>query len=275
MNGKKQKLVWNGQLMIEEDWSDPFYKDSTRVYEVLRLISYVPLFWDDHWQRLLNSCRIMGCTPDARSNELLDMVISLAKVNHVAEGNVMITIYIGNEKPGIQVRFIPHVYPTVQQYEKGIEAGLLHAERIRPSAKVVQSTVRQAANQIIAEKGVYEVLLLNCNHELTEGSRSNLVLISNNELYTAPLEQVLRGITLVKVLEICRKLKYPIHFKAFTIGQLEQADALFLTGTSPKVLPVCCVGPYHFNVKHPILQTLVKEYNILMEAEIKKRRSKP
>ncbi|MGF7139794.1 aminotransferase class IV [Roseimarinus sediminis] len=273
MNEKKQMLIWNGQLVNEADWADPFYEDSTRVYEVLRLICFVPLFWDDHWQRLLASCRLMGCTLEARSNEMLDRVISLAKANHVAEGNVMITIFIGSEKPGILIRFIPHVYPTEQQYEGGIEAGVLHAERVRPPAKVVQSTVRQAANQIIAETGVYEVLLLNRNNELTEGSRSNLVLISNNELYTAPLKQVLRGITLTRVLELSRKLNYPIHFKAFTLEQLEQADALFITGTSPKVLPVCCIGQYHFNVKHPILQTLVKEYNILMDAEIKKRRS--
>ncbi len=48
-------------------------------------------------------------------------------------------------------------------------------------------------NKIIQEQGVAEVLLIDGDNCITEGSRSNVFFIRDNVFYTAPLPHVLAG----------------------------------------------------------------------------------
>ena len=88
---------------------------------------------------------------------------------------------------------------------------------------------------MIRESGVYEVLLVNRESKVTEGSRSNLFFIREGVVRTAPDSEVLPGITRQKVLELISEEGFRLDIRSLALEELPSAEAAFLTGTSPKV----------------------------------------
>ena len=248
-----------------------FNSDRT-VYEVIRVIDGVALFLEDHFTRLISSVKIRGLQFRMEFPEFRQNITELTKLNQIKNGNVKFVL-TGNELENRWAfSFIPHSYPSTNDYQQGVATGLLYEERENPNAKVIQSTVRDRANQIISDEKRYEVLLVDRNGQITEGSRSNVFFVKDNRFYTAPEAQVLVGITRQKVLECLTELGCPIVEDAVGASEIDCFDAVFLTGTSPKVLPVNCIGSTQFAVNNYFVEQLIAKYNSTIEAYIKERK---
>jgi branched-chain amino acid aminotransferase len=242
------------------------------VYEVLRMIDGVPLFYDDHFDRLFHSCELIKQSVGVHSAVLLSQLAILSLKNGFTNGNVMLKIIFHEDQRNMLIHFIPHTYPSENDYRVGVEVGFLEAERINPEAKVLQAAIRERANQQIAETGVYELMLVDHNNTITEGSRSNFFFIKKNTLYTAPLFKVLKGVTLSKVLDIAVDYGIPIHFTSIEMNELSTYEAMFITGTSPQILPVAKAGKYTFDVHHPLIHTISDAFQKLVDKDIDEKR---
>ena len=88
---------------------------------------------------------------------------------------------------------IKHSYPSEEAYQHGVDTVTCHAVRENAEVKYVNSELREMTNKIIQEQGVSEVLLIDQDNCVTEGSRSNVFFIRDNVFYTAPLPHVLPG----------------------------------------------------------------------------------
>jgi len=88
--------------------------------------------------------------------------------------------------------------------------------------------------------------LVDRNGNLTEGSKSNIFMIKGNEVYTAPLENVLPGVTRGVIIEILKDLHVDFQEKSINESEIKELDALFISGTSPKVLPINKVDNIEF-----------------------------
>lgn len=262
------QIIENGILKIQTDKRPA--QNSLVVYEVLRIVSGIPLFFSEHFARMNQSCQALGFDTPIRKEELLTQIVRLSKANQTVTGNIKIEVTPTEKAGGWMLYFIAHSYPTLQMYQTGVEVGFLHAERMNPALKIEQPAVRERANQLISEKGFYEVLLINNQKEITEGSRSNIFFIAHEKLITPPLKQVLKGITLGKVLEIARAENIEVEFRNVAESELKAIGSMFLTGTSPKILPVAKAGDMHFDIKHPMLQTITVRYNEMIQHDLEK-----
>jgi branched-chain amino acid aminotransferase len=251
--------IFNG-VIKSSNLLPPIHTDSKVIYEVLRVIDGVPLFFEDHYNRMEHSCRSIGLACPVTEHLLKQDIVLLCESNNITDGNVRIRLFISVENPLSVTEFIPHSYPTDEDYLKGVITGLLHAERNNPSAKIEQD-IRVLANQALKNGGFYEVLLVDKEGNITEGSRSNLVFIKNEALYTCPLDKVLTGITLMKVLQIAKNENIPVIYKAIKETNIMQYESLFITGTSPKILPVFKAEETTFNVQNPLITILQQKYN--------------
>jgi len=264
---------WNNQNLIPSDkWGEFQATEGTVVYEVLRIVDGVPLFFDDHYQRLINSCRLIGqlYTPDKK--QLISQFIELAKVNEIETGNISLKLIFSNSaiqpsNPTATLYFIPHSYPTNEQYQQGVSVGFLEAERNNPEAKVEQG-VRKKANEVLKSGELFEVLLIDHDGLITEGSKSNMVFIKDNALYTCPLNKVLTGITLKKVIEIASTENISVIYEAVSLFEIATFDALFITGTSPKILPVANADNVRFDINNLLMRKLMANYDLLIEKEL-------
>jgi branched-chain amino acid aminotransferase len=236
----------------------PFMESTTlNVYEVVRVENGVPLFIRDHLLRLEGSIGLAGkCLPDS-FHQLSDIVLRVIQHNNPVNCNIRVDYFftIANHAK-LLVHFIPSTYPSVDDYSQGVLTELQLDERTSPNAKIADTSLRSKANLLISTHHLYETLLVNSNGLITEGSRSNLFAIVENQLYTAPDELVLKGVMRRKVLDSIAESHFSISFKALHQSELHLADALFLTGTSPRVLPIQRVGDATFDPQHPIIKTL-------------------
>lgn len=229
------------------------------IYEVLRVEKGIPLFLEDHLERFYNSALLAGKTIRFSETQISTFLKNLIDKNKMEEGNVLISCKIN-----LKAFFVPHKYPTSEMYREGVSCGVLKAQRENPNAKVFQTTVRQRADQMLAEDGFYEVLLVDHRGRITEGSRSNVFFVRENELVTSPGNKVLLGITRQKTLQMARDLKVPVAEREVDLNELQHFDAAFITGTSPKILPIQKIDGYTFNPHNEIVRQLMKSYDDLI-----------
>ena len=186
----------------------------------------------------------------------------MAEDNNIVDHNLKIEVDVS----GYSVIYMnPTHYPAAELYDTGVKVGILNGERRNPNIKMMDRELRDAADTAIREQGVYEVLLVDRNGHITEGSRSNVFFIRNGEVYTTPAAQVLKGVTRRKILEIIRELGAVLHEEPVSVDDVGTCDAAFISGTSPSVLPISSIGEWHFDVADPLLIEIMKRYNNLLE----------
>ena len=242
-------------------------KPLVHIYEVLRVIGGIPVFLEDHLDRLNRSAHLAGFEKLPGTDEISKRINNLIASEKKDIGNIKLgfSFIDPTTEPEFTLSFIPHHYPTPEEYINGVKVGLIKADRPIPNAKIQHSDIRERANQAMEINGQYEVLLVDSDGNITEGSRSNVFFIKNDKLYSAPVEKILQGITRIKVLDICKNEGIEVIETDIPANSLDEFDAAFLTGTSPKVLPICSIEEISYTTKLPLLTKIQDAYNQLIE----------
>lgn len=258
-------FLYNNKDYSVNNFDDVYKEISPSIYEVIRIINGKPVFLEDHIERLNNSAKILGVNFSIETKEIQNQIIYLAKLNDIQNYNVKLVVN-NFSNPNIYLFFIKSVYPSDEAYEKGVRTTLYKAVRENPNAKVINSALREKINKHLEKNNLYEAILVNNFDEITEGSRSNIFFIKGKTLYTAPKEDVLVGITRIKVIEIANRLGLNFVEDKIKISQIGEFEACFLTGTSPKVLPISNIDSYIYNVENTVLKNIMNEYDKLINA---------
>jgi Branched-chain amino acid aminotransferase/4-amino-4-deoxychorismate lyase len=268
---KNYKSIINDLLIPSTELPNFDSQNQLIIYEVVRIINKRVLFLEDHIQRFFDSFNLLRLKPVITSTEILEKLLLLIESNQVNECNIKFQVVLTNNstKQDFYAFIVPHSYPTDKQYKTGVTTSILNALRLTPNAKTLQSAVREASNKIILEKKVYEVILVNQKDFVTEGSRTNLFMIKDNIVISPRAEDILPGITRKHVLQVCSNLKIKPIEKDILLTEMLTMDCLFLSGTSPKVLPINSVDNYSFDVNHPLLRKIMTEFDELIEKYLK------
>lgn len=261
-NRASDLVILNGQPIRAGDYRPG--TSTVLIYEVIRLIDGRFLFLDDHLERLRNSCTFSGIKyPDYRTLvNHLKMLVSHASVGY---GNIRLVVSEVDNNTDVAAFFVPHFYPSEDDYLHGVITKTYAFERPDPTVKKWNEKFRKNIGAFIQKEGVYEALLVNGRGELTEGSRSNLFFINHQSaIITAPEHMILAGITRKYVLDICTEHNYRVKEKALLKTEAATMKSCFVSGTSPKVLPVRQLDSVIYDVRNPLLRTIMKEFNQLI-----------
>jgi branched-chain amino acid aminotransferase len=248
-------------------WDKSILSAGKSVYEVVRVIDGIPLFLDDHMERFFNSLNLAGFKSGMSAMEISRSLNRLIKINEVSLGNIMFMFHYTqvDAEPLFMAWFIPHFYPSENDYKYGVTLILFHAERENRQAKVLNPELREIIQQKVVAAGAYEALLVDRDGFITEGSKSNFFALKNGILYTAPAEEVLLGITRKYIFEICRRTGIAIREEKVHESMLSAYDACFVSGTSPKILPASRIDRTEFNTQNQVLKTIMHEYDELIK----------
>ena len=240
----------------------PIEVPQKQAYEVIRFIDGLPIFFDEHFDRFLSSCRLAGVPYYIDKETLATLLFDLAQKNGVLCCNLKYLVNVSDGGVDFYAGFIKSRYPSEEMYRKGVSVGLLLEERANPNAKVLNQHLRSKADALIARKGYYEVALVNHQQKITEGSRSNLFFIdADGSVITAPLGDVLGGITRMVIIEEIQKLKLPLVERTVGVDELDRMVAGFISGTSPSVLPIAEIEGQPLNVPMPVVEQLSQCYH--------------
>jgi branched-chain amino acid aminotransferase len=254
-------FILNGELASGETFRNCDVYEGDSVYEVLRMMSGVPLFFSDHMERLTYSVVNHGRHMLTSIDSIATDIMLLRKNAGVKEANLKIVFNYKNEGNKYLAYFIEATYPTHTQYREGVPVILFKAERVNPGVKVINHKLRSSiCNQLISSNA-YEALLVDNDGCITEGSRSNVFFVKGDILFTAPDEKVLGGITRKHVLDICFSNSIRVITECVNEARIAEFDAVFLTGTSPMVLAVNAIGDNSFKTDTPLIKKVTELYS--------------
>ena len=260
----------NYQLMPTSSFTEHLTDISNGIYEVIRIINKVPLFWEEHMQRLNESLALKQLPLELSPSRILKAVEQLGTANDIINGNIKLLIISkanNADNPWDHfLYFTPHHYPQPRDYTEGVKVILFKAERSNPNRKIADVDLRRVIAEQLEKQSAYEALLVDPRGIITEGSRSNVFWIKEHCLYTSPRCRILPGITRQAIVQLCMEKNYPVLEREVSLDQISEMDAAFLTGTSPKVLPIKIIeDKLYQSASHPLVQDIMKAYDKMID----------
>lgn len=237
------------------------------IYEVIRIIDGKPLFFQEHYARMAYSFKLNDSELKISQKDISKFIKTLVKESKTNVGNIKITYNLASDT--LKIFFLKHKYPTKKMYADGVSTILCFIERENPNAKVVNNSFRESVNNKLEQRKAYEAILVNRDGLITEGSKSNIFIIKDNRLYTSKIENVLPGITRTEIIRMAIELSVPVIEDDIKYLDLDKVDALFISGTSPNILPIGSVEEKKFDVNNELLRKLMKAFDNRIEKYIK------
>lgn len=275
------ETVERDYFLVNGEWQEtavkelPVYQGKT-VYELIRVQDGIPLFLEDHLERFRKSAHYVGVELELEDKEIHQNIVRLIERNGVDEQNLKL-LYGQNEigQPQLTCFFVKSFYPPASYYEEGIPVTLFHLERMDPNVKLQWEEYQKAVLAEREKRQVHEILLVDEQERVTEGSRTNLFMVKDNQIWTPPSKRALLGIVRKQVLLICRELDVAVGEREITVSDLYEAEGLFLTGTGNDVLPIAEVeGQPIPTMTNPLMQELLLQYQRVVD-EYKREYRKP
>ncbi|MFT7158022.1 MAG: branched-chain amino acid aminotransferase [Parvicella sp.] len=212
----------------------------------------------EHFDRLKYSAEKMHINLNLSVEELTSLTYQLLEKNNLKDAYIRPLIYLG-ENMSLQTNDDVNVFLCAWEWGKYLGDNLLDlmtSSYQRPNPKschVEAKVVGHYTNSILAtteakQKGFDEALLLDMNSNVAEGPGANFFYEKNEVLYTAPLGNILAGITRQTVFEMAEKLEYKVVEKFFTPEEVYNSDGAFFTGTAAEIAGINSLDKNKFNL---------------------------
>jgi len=264
--------IRDGILIDNDDILGFDDKSKTVIYEVIRVINLVGVFIEDHLSRLYQSLEDANIKKPDYIKDIATHIRILGETNGKTNFTVKLMITMDNDKNSHYCIYImDSFYPDKKMIEAGIHTDFMEWERVSPNTKIVNSGYKDTAAELMKKYNAFELLLVNSEGYITEGSRTNAFFVKGDKLITAPSEYILRGITRKYVLTACERVGLKVTEELLNKAELSEVDGAFVCGTSLKVLPIASCG----NIEIPssesrLVKFVVEEYDKIMDEYINK-----
>jgi len=234
------------------------YGDS--VYEVFRTYSGIPLFCDEHFDRLENSARLVHMTLSQSREEILDEMRRTVQAACVPEGREIYVRWHLTRGSGqldlvpsaelrtsyvIILKEVPKWNPEF--YSHGMRLAVTRVRRNPVEALSPDIKSGNYLNNILGvaeaiELGADDCLMLNPAGVVTEASNSNVFLVIDDQLVTPSSESgVLRGITKAAIESLSAEHGFAVKDVTIPESDLAGATECFVTSATREVMPVAGV----------------------------------
>jgi len=245
-------------------------KAKTVIYEVIRVIDRVGVFIEDHLARLDESLKAGNIKKPEQLKDITSHIRILGETNAVKDYSIKLMITIGDDgESHYAIYIMTSFYPDKKMIESGIHTDFMEWERVNPNTKIVNSGFKDTAALLMDKFNAFELLLLNSEGFITEGSRTNAFFVKGDELITAPSQYILKGITRKYVLSACERVGLKVVENLLNKDMLSSIDGAFVCGTSLKVLPIASVGNIMIpSTTNRLVKLVVEEYDKIMNEYI-------
>ncbi len=257
-------MYYNGELVDAK----AYYPIPDAVYEVIRVRDGVPQFLDEHLKRFEKSWRLSGRSKTRSylgENSMADVFMQVVKVNDLQNQNVRIDM----DSRNLLIRAVESFYPPRSAYQSGVDTGSMMYTRKNPNAKVSNLTLLERVRQFKKIENVFEVILVNNDGQIFEGSKSNIFFLRGSHVFTPSTEYVLEGVTRKAVVDICKNTReITLHIEPILLSEIDTFDACFLTGTSIDLLPIKSIDSQLFDsAENKYYRMLLKRFRELADKQ--------
>ena len=207
-----------------------------------------------HFERFLNSCRILCIDLPYTVDELVAITLELLRCEAFrGDAYVRPLAYKADEIIGVklhgmadEVTIFATPFGRYVDAEEGARVMVSSWRRIDDNmiparGKITGAYVNSAFSKTEALlNGFDEAIVLNSNGHISEGSAENVFLVRNGVVATPPVtDNILEGITREVVIELCRDvLGIPVEERSIDRSELYIADEVFFTGTGVQIAAI-------------------------------------
>lgn len=213
----------------------------------------------EHFDRLHYSAKMMHIDLPYTSEELEKLTYQVLEQNNLKDAYIRPLVYLGENMSLTPTQDV-HVLIAAWSWGKYLGDNMLNVmlssyQRPNPkSCHVEAKVVGHYTNSILATteakaKGFDEALLTDMNGFVAEGPGANFFFEKNGKLTTAPLGNILAGITRATVLELAKELSLEVEERFFKPEEILTADAAFFCGTAAEVIGIKRFNDYEFSLK--------------------------
>ncbi|MBX3317714.1 MAG: branched-chain-amino-acid transaminase [Phycisphaeraceae bacterium] len=259
-------LIWvNGELkpksqaMVNVYDHGLLYGDG--IFEGIRVYQGRIFLCKQHIERLWKCASDIRMTIPVSKDEMVSIMRKCIEANGLVDGYIRLIVTRGVGTLGLDPRRCPvpgiiciadqiSLFPS-QMYDEGMR--VVVANRPKTPVECLDPRIKSLnyLNNILAkceaiDYDCHEVIMLNLNGDVTEGSGDNIFIIKNGEIFTPPSGVgLLEGITRRFVMErLAPDCGMKVVEKSFKLDELLKADEIFLTGSAAEIISVTQVDQH-------------------------------
>ncbi len=212
-------------------------------FDFFRTKNHIPLFLDDYLDRFLNSILQMRLQPVYSKEQLKTVIHELIQKNDIAESGIRMILTGGYSADGYEPT-TPNLVitqqkiqlPATDKFIKGLKIITHEYLRDLPEVKSINYLMGVWLQQKVKEQQAADVLY----HQqgiVSEFPRANVFIVDKNNKLITPAENILHGITRMKLLELIKQ-KFELEVRALQVGEIKNAAEVFMTSTTKRLLPI-------------------------------------
>ena len=256
------KIYVNGDLVHRNEAKVSVYDSGFMLgdgmWEGLRLYNGKWAFFDDHMDRLFESCKAIDLEIGMDRAGVLEALNRTAEANGMVEdvhARLMIT-------RGVKVK--PFQHPSLSRsgptiviimehskaldalHNKGITLATVPKVRGLPMSQDAKYNSHSKLNCVIAclqaeQAGADEGLMLDPHGFVNTTNACNFFIVRKGEVWTSTGDYCMNGVTRQRVIDLCRDNGIPVFEKNYSLVEAYGAEEAFLTGTFGAQTPVAFI----------------------------------
>lgn len=218
------------------------------IFETMRAYNGKIFMLKGHLKRLFTSAKSINLKIQHSPFELEKLLTKDLAKSKIKEAYLRLAL-VPEPKNGVKINLIikeAKIYPDIF-YQKGIKLITAATKRNFIGAQNPKIKSSNFLNAILAKietgaSNIFEVILLNKDFLVTEGTTSNIFIIKDKILFTPPSYLgLLEGITREAVISLALDKKYQVKEIPFNRVDIYNADEVFITNSSIELMPVTWV----------------------------------
>lgn len=265
------KWVFLNDSFVAEDkallhFRDLSFQRGYGVFDFFRLAGPEPLFLDDHLERFYRSAEGLHLPVPASKKELKSVVYDLLQKNALPDTGVRLSLSGGYSEDGFNIgqpnllvsqhSFTP---PTASQLKQGIRLLTYSYQRQLPHIKTIDYLMAIWLQPRRVAQGADDILYHH-NGFISECPRSNFFLVTSDNRVVTPSENILRGVSRKKILELAKE-HFQVEERPVSLAEIQTAKEAFLTSTTKQILPVAQIDDKTF-AQNPITRRLMELFHL-------------
>ncbi|GHF43643.1 aminotransferase class IV [Seohaeicola zhoushanensis] len=255
--------IWvNGELkhrdMAKVSVYDSGFMLGDGMWEGMRLYNGKWAFFDEHMDRLFDSCKAVSLDIGMDRAGVLAALTETAAANgmtHDVHCRLMVT-------RGVKVRpfqhpslsrsgptvviIMEHSKPVDSLQSEGIRLATVPQVRGLPMSQDAKYNSHSKLNCVIAclqaeQAGADEALMLDPHGFVNTTNACNFFIVRKGQVWTSTGDYCMNGVTRQKVIDLCRADGIPVFERNYSLVDAHGADEAFLTGTFGAQTPVASI----------------------------------
>jgi len=211
------------------------------MWEGMRLYNGKWAFFDEHMDRLFDSCKAVSLDIGMTREEVADALALTAKANNMVTDvhcRLMVTRGIKSkpfQHPSLSksgptlVIIMEHSKPADRLQQKGIRLASVPQVRGLPHSQDAKFNSHSKLNCVIAclqaeTAGADEALMLDPHGFVSTTNACNFFVVRKGEVWTSTGDYCMNGVTRQKVIDLCRQADIPVYEKNYSLYEAYSAD---------------------------------------------------